>query len=237
MSQYQPGEFKHRLLLTFGVIALCAIVLLAVLRFSGDPEAKYPYSDYGEGILIEGYSGAPMSLTVPDTIDGKKVVAIGENAFLGQTKLRKIVLPDSVTEIGATAFADCTNLSKVVAKGVVSIGEEAFQGCGNLKTIELSLNIEKIDDRAFQWCSKLQAIAVSDALTEIGTDALAGCGNLVLTTGGNPVAEAVAVQYNLSTDGSDTGSGMWLRLGLATAGLAILVLIPVVILGKRKKNR
>lgn len=237
MSQYQSGEFKHRLLLTFGVVALCAIVLFAVLRFSGDPEAKFTYSDYGEGILIEGYTGSPMSLTVPDTIDGKKVVAIGENAFLGQTKLRKIVLPDTVTEIGATAFADCANLSKVEAKGVVFIGEAAFQGCQDLKNVELSLAIEQIEDRAFQGCGKLQEITVSDALTEIGTDALAGCGNLVLNTGGNPIAEAVAEQYHLSTNSSDTGNGMWLRLGLTTAGLAAAVLIPVWIIGKRKKNR
>ncbi len=237
MSQYQAGEFRHRLLLTLSVIGLCVIVLFAVLRFSGDPEAKFTYVAYGEGILIEGYSGAPTNLEVPETIDGKKVVAIGENAFVGQTKLRKIVLPDTVTEIGATAFADCSKLSKVEAKGVVTIGEAAFQGCVNLKEIKLPLTIEKIDDRAFQWCGKLQALTVSDALTEIGTDALAGCGNLALECNGNPIAEAVAEQYNLSTDGKDTGNGMWLRLGLTTAGMAAVVLIPIGIISKRKKAR
>lgn len=237
MNTYQTGEFKHRLLLTLSVIALCAIVFFAVIRFSGDPEAKFTYSDYGEGILIEGYSGAPTNLNVPETIDGKKVVAIGENAFLGQPKLRKITLPDTVTEIGATAFADCRKLSQVKAKGVVLIGEAAFHGCGDLKTIELPRTVEKIGDRAFQSCGKLQALAFSEKLTEIGTDALAGCENLVIETGSNPIAEAVAKQYNLSTDAKDTAGGMWLRLGLVTAGMAAVVLIPLVILGKRKKVR
>lgn len=234
MSQYREGEFRHRLLLTFSVIGLAIIILIAVLRFSGDPNAKFSYVEYGEGILIEGYTGAPTNLEVPEQIDGKTVVAIGENAFLNQSKLKKVTLPETVREIGVTAFADCKHLTTVEAPGVVIVGEAAFQNCEDLKTIELSSKLELIDDRAFHSCGKLEQLTVTASLQTIGTDALAGCGNLVLITGGNPVAEEVAHRYNLATDRSDTGNGMWMQLGLTTAGLLVVVLLPMGIISKRK---
>ncbi|MBR2130959.1 MAG: leucine-rich repeat domain-containing protein [Oscillospiraceae bacterium] len=237
MSRYEKGEFRQRLILTLSVIGLCVIILIAVLRFSGDPNATFSFVEYGEGILIEGYSGDPTTLEVPEKIDGKKVVAIGESAFLNQPKLKKIVLPETVTEIGATAFADCKVLSHVEAPGVVTVGEAAFQNCENLKTILLSSALVMIDDRAFHSCGKLESLTVSSSLERIGTDALAGCGNLVLITGGNPVAEEVARQYNLATDIDDTGNGMWMSLGLTTAGLLVVVLLPMAIISKRKKNK
>lgn len=237
MSEYQKEELKHKILLTLSVIFLCGIILVAVLRFSGDPNADFTYSDFGEGIVIEGCSGSPATLQVPASIDGKTVLAVAESAFTGQTKLKKVILPDTVTSIGATAFADCKNLTRVEGAGVVAIGEGAFQSCVNLKKITLSPSLERIEDRAFQGCGKLQELTVSSALSQIGTDALAGCGNLVLHCNGNSLAEEVASQYSISTDGSDTGRGMWIRLGAVTIILCGAVLIPLGILSKKKKQR
>jgi hypothetical protein len=45
-------------------------------------------------------------------------------------------IPSTVTNIGANAFADCTNLTSVtIPAGVTSIGEEAFALCASLKAI------------------------------------------------------------------------------------------------------
>ena len=236
MSQYEKGELRHRLLLTVSVIVLCGIILIAVLRFSGETNAQYSYVDYGEGILIEGYSGEPVNLEVPEKIDGKTVVAIGENAFLNQPKMKKIVLPKTVTEIGVTAFADCKHLTTVQAEGVVTVGEAAFQGCEELKSVTLSSSLKTIEDRAFHSCGKLEELTTPSTLQTIGTDALAGCGNLVLIPNGNPVVEEIAAQYNLATDRADTGNGMWMQLGLTTAGLLVVVLVPMLIISKRKKK-
>ena len=119
---------------------------------------------------------------------------------------------------------------------MVIVGEAAFQNCEDLKKIELSSKLELIDDRAFHSCGKLEQLTVTSSLQTIGTDALAGCGNLVLITGGNPVAEEVAHRYNLATDRSDTGNGMWMQLGLTTAGLLVVVLLPMGIISKRKSK-
>ena len=50
------------------------------------------------------------SVTIPEEILGLKVTAIGESAFAKQTNLKKIDLPDTITEIGKNAFDQCTSL-------------------------------------------------------------------------------------------------------------------------------
>lgn len=64
---------------------------------------------------------------IPDMIDGKKVVAIADNAFEGCLYLEYLSIPVYVTEIGANAFAGCTALAKVNFWGEFTyIGANAF---------------------------------------------------------------------------------------------------------------
>jgi hypothetical protein len=55
---------------------------------------------------------------------------IGDNAFNGISPsfTGDIVLPPSVTEVGASAFAGHTGISSVRGNGVITIGESAFAG-------------------------------------------------------------------------------------------------------------
>ena len=50
------------------------------------------------------------SVTIPEKILGMTVTAIGEAAFAKKTKLKKIDLPDTITEIGKDAFDQCESL-------------------------------------------------------------------------------------------------------------------------------
>ncbi len=60
---------------------------------------------------VVSYSGTAASLTIPGTAKGLTVVEIGEEAFMGNTTLSSIDLPDSITIIRARAFKGCTSLS------------------------------------------------------------------------------------------------------------------------------
>lgn len=51
--------------------------------------------------------GYVFSYKVENYVLGDKVLKIGENAFYGCTSLMSITIPNSVTEIGASAFEDC----------------------------------------------------------------------------------------------------------------------------------
>ena len=62
---------------------------------------------------VVGYTGTAASLTIPTTVDGKEVREIGEEAFMGNTTLTSICLPNTITAIRARAFKNCTNLSSM----------------------------------------------------------------------------------------------------------------------------
>ena len=62
---------------------------------------------------VTGYNGTASSLTIPATVDGAQVVEIGEEAFMGNTTLTSIDLPNTIEVIRARAFKNCTSLSSM----------------------------------------------------------------------------------------------------------------------------
>ena len=57
--------------------------------------------------VLKKYTGNDSDVTIPDS-----VTEIGGSAFEGCTSLTNIVIPDSVTEIDDSAFEGCTSLTK-----------------------------------------------------------------------------------------------------------------------------
>ena len=89
----------------------------------------FHYRAENGGAVITGYSGSVALLTVPSTLDGLPVVAIGERAFEKAT-FTAVKLPDSIVSIGWFAFYECNNLADVtIPAGVTSIGHAVFDGC------------------------------------------------------------------------------------------------------------
>ena len=59
-----------------------------------------------------------------------------------------IVIPNSVTSIGDTAFLGCSKLTSVVIpNSVTSIGSSTFSGCSGLTSIIVDENNPKYDSR------------------------------------------------------------------------------------------
>ena len=62
-------------------------------------------------------------------------------AFADCSKVTSIVIPNSVTNIGAHAFRYCTGLTSIVIpNSVTSIGDGAFEGCIGLTSISVDPN-------------------------------------------------------------------------------------------------
>ena len=64
-------------------------------------------------VTITKYTGTESTVILPSTINSWPVTKIGEAAFQDNTTITSVAIPDSVTEIGANAFAGCTNLTSV----------------------------------------------------------------------------------------------------------------------------
>ena len=75
------------------------------------------------------------------------------------TGLTSITILDSVTSIGACAFADCTGLTSItIPDSVTSIGYGTFDGCTGLTSITIPNSVTSIEDAAFDGCASLKDV-------------------------------------------------------------------------------
>ena len=132
-------------------------------------------------VTITDYTGSAAEVTIPDTIEGKHVTAIGYATFYYCSSLTSVTIPDSVTSIGDLAFCGCSSLTSVtIPNGVTSIGEHAFETCTSLTSVTIPDSVTSIGDYAFIGCDSLTGITIPDGVTSIGGNAFFGCDSLTL---------------------------------------------------------
>ena len=109
------------------------------------------------------YSWSTLTgVTIPDT-----VTSIGDTAFANCDGLTSLVLPKSVETIGKQAFYGSDNLETADIRGVTSIGGNAFYGCDALVTVTISEELESIPDYAFSDCTSLTHIGTPSAPSDV----------------------------------------------------------------------
>ena len=176
-----------------------------------------------ENGILTRYHGVRRELSVPEYVNGQRITAVGEEAFRGCQFIEKVRLPETVTALGASAFADCTNLRQLTAEGVTSLGEDAFSGCSLLETVSLAGSVPDVGARAFQDCKKLRQISLP-GLTAVPESCFDGCPVLktaelpdAVRFGSRALADCgklrtVSAPWALVTeigDGAFSGCGAW----------------------------
>lgn len=99
-----------------------------------EPQQKgYTYSVSNGVATITGYVGNEKALVIPASIDGYRIVSIGDHAF-EDSSLVSVIISDGVESIGWFAFNGCVKLKEItVPASVTSIGYSAF-GAADSKT-------------------------------------------------------------------------------------------------------
>ena len=121
--------------------------------------------------------------------DGVKIVilnsitSIGNSAFMYCRSLTSTIIPDSVTSIGNYAFYHCSSLTSVIIPNSVTvIGAYAFHSCSSLKIVIIDNSVTSISYAAFYDCSSLESVDMGDYIKTISGYAFAGCRSLTSIT-------------------------------------------------------
>ncbi|WP_186893512.1 leucine-rich repeat protein [Acetobacterium malicum] len=140
-----------------------------------------PYETSGtDQLTITRYLGNAAAVSIPATIGGKPVVAIGAAVFKNNWVLTAVTIPSTVTSIGEEAFYFCEKMNAVdINEGTsdLVIGKNAFYSNVNLTTITLPKNLVRLEEKAFYGCEKLATVNfVTDCrLTSIAKDGFSRC--------------------------------------------------------------
>ena len=165
------------------LIVLALVLVLAIKdKTYAATYGKLTYEVKNDGTIKitdcdENASGA---LTIPDTINGKKVTGIGYRAFYDCRSLTSITILEGVTSIGQEAFFGCSGLTSLtISNSVTSIGYMAFRECRSLTSITIPNSVTSIGDRAFWYCKSLTSITIPSSVTNIGSCAFGTCSSLI----------------------------------------------------------
>jgi len=133
------------------------------MKINGVIETEYGKIKYLEDekeVLILEYSGRDLVVSIPETINDKKVTIIKKKAFLSQNLVKQVELPSTIRLIEDYAFARCRKLKTVILpyKNLM-LGQEVFKDCSNLSYIQNSDSYtDGFDDVSFLLAKTLNEL-------------------------------------------------------------------------------
>lgn len=156
----------------------------------------YTYDVYKTHVVLTGYLGEALTVSVPKELDGLPVTTIGELAFYYGAPVEVVILPETVTTLEENAFYYCRALKKVtLPDSVTSIGEKCFSWCSSLQAVKLPKAVKTIPDYCFNECTALTVVSLPAGLTSVGVRAFSGCGALTELSLGEGVTSVGSLAF------------------------------------------
>lgn len=160
------------------------------------------YEITGDEVTVTGFENQPTGeLKIPETIEGKTVTTIADNAFRFCDEISALTAP-SVRTIGKHAFYRCGSLASVSIPKAETLSDYCFHSCGAIKSIDMPgvttvgtgafmgddavemqitsavmPSVSLIKKYAFAWCDELTEIKMPNVQT-IEPQAFRGCTKL-----------------------------------------------------------
>jgi len=193
---------------TFGQIAKNALNIYSSTSGNGkfdliaEQDFSFYYDDENGYILVSlvpYYDKTKTDVVLPSYInnaDGNPgTYKIFKNAFLGNSFITSVTIPDTVTSIGENAFEGCVNLKKVYYTGDIEAwcnlpfeneyanplcnGAELYINNQPATQIQIPSSVTAINPYAFYGCTNITNITLHDGITSIGLRAFDNCSGLL----------------------------------------------------------
>ena len=165
------------------VVMMLGILTIAPLTVSAATYGDFEYTlENNYTCTITKYNGHAANVTIPSTIYGNKVCRIRYDSFCDNNNIISVTIPNSVKEIGSSAFANCYSLSSVTFSGNLKLIEYRAFSNTNLKKVTIPNSVTEIDDYAFSGCENLSSLTLSNKLDSIGRGAFESCTSLTSVT-------------------------------------------------------
>lgn len=206
--KYDKTDSDSELLGFLSAIKKCDAAALKEIQFLGE-EFLYPLDGKNPKYRLKNISNNQIEIceilyddaeiAIPETIDGRIVVGIGDKACYGKMQLKALILSEEIQYIKSGAFANCLNLAKVKLNnklkyiGDINDSEDensivcksqnrgAFENC-SFENIELPETLEVLGDNTFRGCARLKAISLPGKIKRINQCCFALCDNLETIT-------------------------------------------------------
>lgn len=144
----------------------------------GDFEYMLKTDDDGNKcVMIISYNGSDKNVILPESINDMKVICIDTGVFSHKDWIETVKIPESVTVIEDSAFAECIGLKEItLPKNLTEVGQFAFAGCIGLKQLTLPASLNFTGIYAFENCSSLESVTLYTHQLNVG--AFLGCTGL-----------------------------------------------------------
>ena len=133
--------------------------------------------------------------------DGRCLIIKGVLEYFAGSNINEYTIPDGVTKISGSVFANYNNLKSItIPEGVTEIGKGAFAGCSGLTNITIPYGVTNlgydnnpylgsVGSGVFQECTSLESITIPNSVKKIGWFAFVNCNSLTSITIPDSVTE------------------------------------------------
>lgn len=161
-----------------------------------ESDSLYEYEETPRGIKILRFDDFDESVVViPNVIEGKKVIAVGNHAFKGCVGIEKVIVSSGIEILGNGVFLNCKGLKEVVLpKTLKRIGTTDPTGCPKilgsltkfdgafeytaLESIDIPDSVKYIGEHTFSSCARLKKVKLPYKLNEIHENTFHWCRSL-----------------------------------------------------------
>lgn len=142
-----------------------------------ESDSLYEYEETSWGLKILRFVDFDENIIViPNVIEGKKVIAVGNHAFKGCIGIEKIIISEGIEILGNGVFLNCKGLKEAVLPSTLKrIGTTDPAGCPAIVG-----GMPKFDG-VFEYTA-LESITIPNRVKYIGEHTFAGCGELKKVT-------------------------------------------------------